>query len=98
MKTIATSKFLEFKSTKSPSNNDWYYVKRTNDKSNQDSAVVITTLIKTDDEYEFLLIKTSRPPVSAENKAKFCLESPAGLIGDINCNEDALECAQKELL
>ena len=56
MKTIVTSKYLDFKSTKSPSNNDWYYVKRTNDSQKHDSAVVITTLVKLNNEYNFSLI------------------------------------------
>lgn len=98
MTIIATTKFLEFKSAKSPSNKDWYYVRRTNDTNEHDSAVVITTLVKVNGEYNFLLFKTIRPPIQAENKAKYCLESAAGLIGDINSNESMLECAKKELL
>lgn len=98
MNIIAKTKFLEFKSAKSPSNKDWFYVKRTNDTPNNDSAVVITTIVKHNNKYNFLLLKTTRPPLSAENKAKFCLESPAGLIADNNCNETMLECAKKELL
>ena len=98
MTIISKTKFLEFKSTKSPSGKDWFYVRRTNDTIEHDSAVVITTLIKKDDGYYFLLLKTNRPPISSENKAKYCLESPAGLIGDNNCNENLLECAKKELL
>lgn len=98
MSILYNTKFLEFKSAKSSSNKDWYYVRRTNDTNEHDSAVVITTLVKKDNEYNFLLFKNVRPPLSAENKAKYCLESPAGLIGDINCNEDTLECAKKELL
>lgn len=98
MTIISKTKFLEFKSAKSPTNKDWFYVRRTNDTNKHDSAVVITTLIKTEEGFDFLLFNTNRPPLTAENKAKFCLESPAGLIGDINCNESALECARKELL
>jgi len=98
MTTIATTKFLEFKSAKSPSNKDWFYVRRTNDTNEHDSAVVITTLVKIDGEYNFLLFKTHRPPIKAEKKAEFCLESAAGLIGDNDCKENMLECAKKELL
>ena len=98
MTVIAKTKFLEFKSAKSPSGKDWYYVRRTNDSENHDSAVVITTLVKANDEYNFLLFKNVRPPLTAENKATFCLESPAGLIGDVDCQESMLECAKKELL
>lgn len=98
MTIIAKSNYLEFKSAKSPSGKDWYYVRRTNDTPKHDSAVVITTLVKIDGEYNFLLFNTFRPPLMAENKAKYCLESPAGLIGDNNCDEDMLDCAKKELL
>jgi len=98
MKIINSTKFLDFKSTKSPSGSDWYYVKRTNDKPNIDSAVVITTLIKKENGYDFLFLLTKRPPIYSELKAEFCLESPAGLIGDINSNETLLECTNKELL
>ncbi len=98
METINKTKYLDFKCAKSPQNHDWYYVKRTNDKPDTDSAVVITTLVRINNEYNFLFLKTKRPPIYAENKANFCLESPAGLIGDINKKENLLECAKKELL
>lgn len=98
MTTIAESKFLNFKSAKSPSGNDWFYVHRTNDTNMHDSAVVITTLVKIDGEYNYLFLKTKRPPIYAENKAEYCIESPAGLIGDINEKETLEECAKKELI
>ena len=92
------TKFLQLKSTISPSGNEWYYVKRTNDSNEKDSAVVITTLIKKKDGYNFLLLKTRRPPIYAEDKAEFCLESPAGLLGDIDCDETLIKYVKKELL
>ena len=98
MKIISKTKYVEFKSAKSPSGSDWCYLRRTNDKPNQDSAVVITTLVKKDNQYNFLFLKTKRPPLYAENKAEFCLESPAGLIADDDCREDLISCAKKELL
>ncbi len=94
---INKTKFLEFKQAKSPSNHDWYYVKRTNDKKNLDSAVCITTLIKNENDYDFLILKTKRPPIYAEDKAKYCIESPAGLIADENCDEKLSDCIKKEL-
>ena len=98
MATINSTKFLDFKSALSPSGHDWYYVKRTNDRPNTDSAVAITTLVKVNGIYNFLFIKTNRPPISSENKAKYCLESPAGLIADNDKDETLIECAKKELL
>ena len=98
MKVIAKSKYLEFKSASILSDKEWNYVRRTNDTNQHDSAVVITTIVKKDNKYHFLLFKTFRPPLIAENKSKYCLESPAGLIGDIDKNEDVIACAKKELL
>ena len=98
MTIVSDSKYLQFKYTKSPSGHDWYYVRRTNDTNIHDSAVAITTLVKINGEYNFLFLKTKRPPLYAENKANFCLESPAGLIGDKDCNESLIQCIKKELL
>lgn len=95
---VNKTKYLEFKVTQEPLKREWHYVKRTNDSNNHDSAVAITTLVKMENGYNFLFLKTCRPPIFAENKAKYCLESPAGLIGDENCNEELLECVKKELL
>lgn len=97
-KLISDSKFLQFKSAQSPNGSEWYYVHRTNDSKSHDSAVVITTLIKNNDSYDFLFLKTQRPPLYAESKASFCLESPAGLIGDVNKEETLIDCTKKELL
>jgi 8-oxo-dGTP pyrophosphatase MutT (NUDIX family) len=98
MTVVSHSKFLDFKYTKSPSGNDWYYVKRNNDTKEHDSAVVITTVVKQNGEYNFLFIKTKRPPIYGEEKANYCIESPAGLIGDIDSSESLIDCAKKELL
>ncbi len=98
MNIISHTKFLDFKSAPSPNNSPWYYVKRTNDKQGSDSAVVICPIVKIDGDYNFLFLKTVRPPITAENKAKYCLEFPAGLIADIDKDEDILSCAKKELM
>ncbi|MBR2068836.1 MAG: hypothetical protein IJ877_03645 [Candidatus Gastranaerophilales bacterium] len=98
MTVVNKTKYLEFKCAKSPTNSDWHYVKRTNDKEGHDSAVVITTIVKKPTGYNFLFITTDRPPLKAENKALFCLESPAGLIADEDENEQLLDCVKKELL
>jgi len=95
---IYKTKYLEFKDVLKPSGALWHYVKRTNDKNSHDSAVIVTTVVKKDNIYNFLLLKTSRPPITAENKAKYCIECPAGLIGDENKSETLIECAKKELL
>ena len=98
MDIISKTKYLEFKKTLSPSGNDWHYVKRTNDTAGFDSAVVITTVVKFDNEYKFLFLKTRRPPIFAENKALYCIESPSGLIKDEKKDESLIDCINKELL
>ena len=95
---VNKTKYLEFKVTDKPLNREWHYVKRTNDTNQHDSAVVITTIVKKNNKYNFLFLKTQRPPIFAENKAQYCLESPAGLIGDENTKESLIDCIKKELL
>lgn len=97
-KVVSHSKYLDFKSTKADSGSLWFYVKRNNDSTEHDSAVVITTLVKIKNKYNFLFLKTKRPPMTAEKKANYCLECPAGLIGDENKKENLEACLKKELL
>ena len=97
MTDLYKTKYLDFKSAKSPSGHEWYYVKRANDKTNSDSAVAITVLVEKSNGYNFLLLKTKRPPIYSENKAKYCVECPAGLVADENINETLIECIKKEL-
>ena len=98
MTIVYQTPYLDFKYAISPSGHPWHYVKRTNDSNTHDSAVVITTIVKKDNGFNFLFLKTKRPPIYGENKAQFCLESPAGLIADENNNETLLECVKKELM
>ncbi len=95
---VSKTKYLEFKSTNEPLKREWHYVRRTNDSDKHDSAVAITTIVKLKNGYNFLFLKTCRPPIYSENKAKYCLESPAGLIGDEDTNETLTECIKKELM
>lgn len=97
-KIVCKTPYLDFKYAISPCGNPWHYVKRTNDSKTHDSAVVITTIVKISNEYNFLFLKTKRPPIYCENKAQYCLESPAGLIGDENTKESLIDCIKKELL
>lgn len=96
--TLYKSKYLEFKSASFNNDSKWYYVKRTNDSLNHDSAVVITTVVKVNNEYNFIFLKTKRPPIVSENKSLYSLESPAGLIADENNFETLIDCTKKELL
>jgi len=62
----------------------WEYVRRPN---NVNAAVIIAI-----DDGHILLVEQYRVPIG-----KNCLELPAGLIGDINADEDILVAAAREL-
>lgn len=88
------NKFLQLKQTKSPANHDWFYAHRPNAKN----GVTIAPVLHTQNKDFLILIETKRPPMYAENKAEFCIEFPAGLLGDVIENETVEECIKKELL
>lgn len=93
------SKYLQLKSTKAPNGKfDWTYAHRPNTKSAQSDAVIIVPIIHENDEKFIIFLETKRPPIYAENKAKTCIELPAGLIGDVRDNESIIEAAKIELL
>ena len=88
------TKFLTLKAAKREDFADWFYVVRPNAKN----VVAILPVIKTQNEDEILFLITKRPPLEHEKIAKFCVEIPAGLVGDENENESVLEACKKELL
>ena len=59
-------------------------------------VVIVPVVEKEDGEYILFLI-TKRPPLISEKRAQYCLEMPAGLVGDINTNEDILSALKREL-
>ena len=77
------TKFLQLKCTKSPVNHDWFYAHR----PNAQNGVTIAPILHDKDKDYLILIETNRPPIYAENKAKTCIEFPAGLLGDEIQNE-----------
>lgn len=93
-KVLYSTKFLELKSTKSSSGNDWAYAHRPNAKN----VVVIVPIIHDKDGDKIVFIETKRPPLLAENKSISNIELPAGLVGDENANETISEALAKELL
>lgn len=88
------TKYLNLKTVKRDNKPDWVYVMRPNAKN----VVAILPLIKKEDEDEILFLITKRPPLENESVAEFCVEIPAGLVGDENENETTMESIKKELL
>ena len=98
-KTLCSTKYLELKTAPSPNNEfEWTYAHRPNTKSAQSDAVIILPILYKNNKKYILFLETRRPPIYAENKAKTCIELPAGLIGDVRNNESIIEAAKTELL
>lgn len=95
-KILHSTKFLELKSAQNPKNTgEWFYVHRPNTKN----IVVIIPVIKyRDKEDEILFLKTRRPPIYSEKIGEFCIELPAGLVGDERKGETIYEALASELL
>ncbi len=91
--TLYSEKFLELKACIRQNGAKWVYAHRPNAK---DIAVIVPVVKKGNEEFVLFLI-TKRPPLISENRAKFCLEMPAGLVGDINKDEDILSALKREL-
>jgi len=92
---------LELKSTPSPNGKfDWIYANRPakKGKTTSQDAVVIAPVIHHPDGDSILFLRTNRVPITAEGKAKGCLELPAGLVGDENSNESIEDAIKKETL
>ena len=85
------TKYLQLKSTKSKTGKDWVYAHRPNAKD----VVVILPLINNK---EILFLKEERPPLQAENIAKYSIALPAGLVGDERIGETVEDAIQAELL
>ena len=90
---LYSTKFLQLKAYSRQNGAKWVYAHRPNAKD----VVVIVPVVKKDDKEYILFLITKRPPIFCENKAQFCLEMPAGLVGDINENEDILAAIKREL-
>ena len=85
------TKYLQLKSTKSKTGKDWVYAHRPNAKD----VVVILPLINNK---KILFLKEERPPLQAENIAKYSIALPAGLVGDERIGETVEDAIQAELL
>ena len=83
------TKYLQLKSTKSKTGKDWVYAHRPNAKD----VVVILPLINNK---EILFLKEERPPLQAENIAKYSIALPAGLVGDERIGETVEDAIQEQ--
>lgn len=90
---LYSAKFLQLKSTKRENGSEWFYAHRPNAKD----IAIIVPVIKKQDREEILFLITKRPPIMAENRGDYCLELPAGLVGDIDKNEDIMDALKREL-
>lgn len=85
------TKYLQLKSTKSKSGKDWIYAHR----PNASDVVVILPIINNE---KILFLKEERPPLVAENIAKYSIALPAGLVGDERIGETVEDAIKAELL
>jgi 8-oxo-dGTP pyrophosphatase MutT (NUDIX family) len=89
-KVLHSTKFLQLKSTVAKSGHDWVYAHRPNAK---DVVIILPT---TEDEVLFII--EERPPIQAENIAKYTIGLAAGLVGDERIGETIEEAIHAELL
>ena len=88
---LYNTKYLQLKSTKSPSGKDWVYAHRPNA-----SGVVVILHVLNKEKILFLI--EQRPPLVAENIAKYSVALPAGLVGDERIGESTEDAIKAELL
>ena len=98
MNILYQTKYLELRSAKSPDGSfDWVYAHRPNTNKKCADAVIIAAILHEQDTEKIILLETKRPAIYAEGKAQRCIEMPAGLVGDIRCEEDIISAAKTEL-
>ncbi len=85
------TKYLQLKSTKSKTGNDWVYAHRPNAKD----VVIIVPVIENK---KVLFIIEERPPLVAEGIAVRSVAVPAGLVGDERKGESIDDAIRSELL
>jgi len=93
-KILYETKFLQLKQTEAPDGGKWFYAHRPICRG----AVIILPVLHTPKGEYLIFLQTRRPPVYAEGKAEFCIEFPAGLLGDIDKEETPKMAIKRELL
>jgi len=91
---LYSTKFLNLMASKREGKPDWVYAHRPNAKN---VVIIVPVIHKKDGDYTVFLI-TKRPPVVEEYGEKYCVEFPAGLVGDENSDETTHDALKKELL
>ena len=86
---LCNTEYLQLKSTPSKNGKTWVYAHRPNAKD------VVVILPYTDEEVLFLI--EERPPILAENRGKYCVALPAGLVGDERIGETVEDAIKAEL-
>lgn len=93
-KVLYDTKFLQLKSTLSPSGGEWVYAHR----PNATNVVIIVPLIITENKKQVLFLVERRPPMYAENRGEYNIGLAAGLVGDEREGESVLDAIKAELL
>lgn len=93
-KILYDSKFLQLKSTTSPSGGEWVYAHRPNAKD----VVIIVPLIIQGEEKQVLFLRERRPPMYAEDRGTYNIGLAAGLVGDEREGETIIDAIKAELL
>ena len=91
---LYSTKFLDFVASKREDKPDWVYAHRGNAK---DVVIIVPLIHRKDGDYTLFLI-TKRPPIVEEYGEKYCIEFPAGLVGDEDKEETVDLALKKELL
>lgn len=89
-KILYDTKYLQLKSAPSKSGSEWVYAHRPN------ASNVVVILPETDSEVLFLI--EERPPLQAENRGRYSIALPAGLVGDERQGESTEDAIKAELL
>jgi len=90
-KVLFDTKYLQLKTTKSKSGNDWVYAHR----PNITDVIVILPVINNS---KVLFTIEERPPIGAEHLGKYSIAIPAGLVGDVRKGESIENAIKTELL
>lgn len=85
------TKYLQLKSAKSKSGNNWVYAHRPN-------AVDVVVILPVINHEKVLFIIEERPPIQAELGKKLTVGFPAGLVGDERIGESIEDAIKAELL
>lgn len=88
-KILYDTEYLQLKSTESKTGKQWVYAHRPN------ATDVVVILPVFNDEILFLI--EERPPLQVEDRGKYCIGLPAGLVGDERKGESIEDAIKAEL-